>query len=124
MRTQAASAIERIRRNREMLVDDLDERARRRWAGAASPDLNRGGITTGSRATGLSRGTVRAGVGETSTPESVAHRYRPRSGGGRRPDTETQPGLRAALDALFEPAARGCLLLATGPVESLQVAGQ
>jgi transposase len=69
--------------------------------------LGRGGISVVSRATGMSRGTVRAGLRELADPQPLPSSCQRRSGGGRKPDGETQPGLRAALDALIEPATRG-----------------
>jgi transposase len=104
---QDASATALIRRKFDALVDDLDERARRRWAAVEAKALGRGGISVVSRATGLSRGTVRAGVRELADPHPLPPSCQRRSGGGRKPDGETQPRLRGALDALIEPATRG-----------------
>ena len=48
----------------------LDERTRRLWAAAEARAIGRGGIARVAEATGLSRGTVRAGVREldSATP--------------------------------------------------------
>ncbi len=104
---QDASKAELIRRKFEALVDDLDERARRRWAAVEARSLGRGGISIVARATGMSRVTVRAGLRELADPDAWPPSCQRRSGGGRKPDGQTQPGLRDALDALIEPAARG-----------------
>jgi hypothetical protein len=61
---QDAFHTELIRRKFESLVGDLDERARRRWAAVEARALGRGGISIVSRATGLSRVTIRAGLRE------------------------------------------------------------
>ena len=44
------------------LLDDLDERGRRRWAAVEARVLGRGGITAVARATGLSDRTIRTGL--------------------------------------------------------------
>jgi hypothetical protein len=89
------------------LLDDLDERGRRRWAAVEARALGRGGITAVARATGLSDRTIRTGLKELDDPDPVpGHRQR-RSGGGRKPHALTQPGLQEALDRLIEPTTRG-----------------
>lgn len=104
---QDAANAELIRRKFEALVDDLDERARRRWAAVEARALGRGGISIVSRATGMSRVTVRAGLRELADPDPLPPSCQRRPGGGRKPDGQTQPGLRGALDALIEPVTRG-----------------
>ncbi len=89
------------------LLDDLDERGRRRWAAVEARALGRGGITAVARATGLSDRTIRTGLKELDDPDPLpGHRQR-RSGGGRKPHAVTQPGLQEALERLIEPTARG-----------------
>src|SRR5882724_3809004 len=107
MRMQAASPTQVIQRKFTALVADLDERARRRWAALEAQALGRGGIAVVSRATGLSRGTVRAGLRELADTDPLPSHCQRRAGGGRKPDADTQPGLRGALDALIEPSTRG-----------------
>lgn len=104
---QDASPTERIRCKFEVLVGDLDERARRRWAAAEARDLGRGGISVVGRATGLSRATIRAGLRELADPAPLPPHRQRRAGAGRKPDAATQPRLRQALDALIEPSRRG-----------------
>jgi len=63
-----------------------------------------------ARATGLSRPTIMAGLRELRLPAKQRAWYEARvrrPGGGRRPLTETDPGLPAALEALIEPVTRG-----------------
>ena len=89
------------------LLDDLDERGRRRWAAVEARALGRGGIAKVARATGLSDRTIRTGLKELTDGDEIdAHRQR-RPGGGRKPFKQSQPGLQKALDRLIEPTARG-----------------
>lgn len=104
---QDAFHTELIRRKFDSLVEDLDERALRRWAAVEARALGRGGISIVSRATGLSRVTIRAGLRELEDLDPLPSHCQRRRGGGRKPDGQTQPGLRDALDALIEPATRG-----------------
>lgn len=89
------------------LLDDLDERGRRRWAAVEARALGRGGITAVALATGLSDRTIRTGLKELDDPVPLAGHRQRRSGGGRKPHAITQPGLQDALDQLIEPTARG-----------------
>lgn len=89
------------------LLDDLDERGRRRWAAVEARALGRGGIAAVARATGLSDRTIRTGLMELDDPRPLAGHRQRRSGGGRKPHATTQPGLPEALDRLIEPTARG-----------------
>lgn len=89
------------------LLDDLDERGRRRWAAVEARALGRGGITAVALATGLSDRTIRSGLKELDDPSPLASHRQRRSGGGRKPHALSQPGLRDALEGLIEPTARG-----------------
>ena len=89
----------------------LDERTRRLWAAAEARAIGRGGITRVAEATGMSRGTVRAGVRELDSatppvPRAVASRVRA-PGGGRKALTDRDPGLVKALEHLLDPFTRG-----------------
>jgi hypothetical protein len=107
---QDAQAIERIRIKYRSLELEMDERLRRQWAAAEARDVGWGGISAVAQATGLSRTTITAGLRELALPEPErvieACRVR-RLGGGRKPVTETDPGLLTALEALIEPTTRG-----------------
>jgi len=107
---QDAQVEVRIRRKYRSLAVELDERRRRQWAATEARDLGWGGITLVARATGLSRPTIMAGLEELKLPTkhraAVAAQVR-RPGGGRRPLTETDPGLLEALEMLIEPSTRG-----------------
>jgi hypothetical protein len=96
----------------EVLAPFLDERQQRLWAGAEASVLGHGGITLVSQATGLSRPTVTAGLRELQAfrddPDSVLEPDQVRQpGAGRKPLTETDPTLLAALEALVDPLTRG-----------------
>jgi DDE family transposase len=105
-----AAVIERIRRKFQTLAPVMDERMRRHWAASEAKELGYGGVSSVARATGLSRTTVAAGLGELSPPEAVGSLASPRvrrPGGGRRHVVDCDLGLWAALDALVDPVTRG-----------------
>jgi Rhodopirellula transposase DDE domain len=102
-----ASIIEAIEGKYIELLDDLDERGRRRWAAVEARALGHGGITAVALATGLSDRTIRTGLKELDDPEPLASHRQRQIGGGRKSHAITQPGLQEALDRLIEPTARG-----------------
>ena len=104
---QDATIIEGIRVKYIELLDDLDERGRRRWAAVEARALGRGGITAVASATGLSDRTIRTGLAELDDPDALSGDRQRRVGGGRKSSATTQPGLRRALDRLIDPTARG-----------------
>jgi len=105
-----AKLIARLRRKYRSLRPGMDERRRRHWAAAEARDLGWGGTTAVAAATGLSRVTITHGLRELQQPARVraaqAQRVR-RPGAGRKPVTERDPELAAALDALIDPVTRG-----------------
>jgi transposase len=89
------------------ILTELDERGTRRWAAAEAMAIGRGGISSVSRATGISRTTIRKGLAELSSPAALpSHRQR-RPGGGRKAREAEQPGLIEALEKLVESGTRG-----------------
>jgi hypothetical protein len=88
------------------LLPHLDERAQRLYLGSEARSLGHGGIAAVARAAGVSRQTVAAGVDEVESGVPPLGRVR-RAGGGRKPVTETDPGLRPALLTLVDPDPRG-----------------
>jgi len=97
-----------IREKFEVLRGDLDERARRLWAAAEANALGHGGLKAVAEATGMSQSTIVFGQKELRAPaEGGQVRRIRRPGGGRKPITETSPGIVAALDLLVEPTSRG-----------------
>jgi hypothetical protein len=102
-----ADTIESLRLKYVELLDDLDERGRRRWAAVEARALGWGGITAVALATGLSDRTIRTALQELDDPDPLPSYRQRRSGGGRKPYATTQPGLEHALDQLIDPTARG-----------------
>lgn len=88
---------------------DLTEKGRRRFAGAEAKVIGPGGITLVSKATKLSRPTVRRGLREVGSPkqawEELGRVRRP--GGGRRPLEINDPELVPALERVVAPHTRG-----------------
>ena len=104
---QEASTIAAIRDKYFNLLDDLDERGRRRWAAVEARALGWGGVTAVARATGMSDRTIRNGIKELDNPAPLASDRQRKPGAGRKSHASTQPGLREALDLLIEPTTRG-----------------
>lgn len=89
----------------------MDERMRRQWAAAEAQAYGWGGIQAVSTAVGMSRRTIRTGLSELAERQAhpstgVSERIR-KKGGGRKRQTETDPGLMATLERLIAPATRG-----------------
>ena len=113
----AAAVEDGIRQKFGRLRASMNERVRRHWAAAEAMALGHGGVAAVARATGLSRNTVVAGIGEledrggggggggAGDPLPASRVRRP--GGGGKPLAETDPGLPAALEELVAPATRG-----------------
>src|SRR5882757_7443164 len=91
----------------ETLAPYLDERARRLLAATEARAAGRGGVAAVSAATGVARSTIGRGLAELRTVDARLERRIRRPGGGRRPKTETEPGLMAALEELVQSATRG-----------------
>lgn len=92
-----------------VLLPELDERQRRLLLGAEAIALGRGGVTAVAAAAGVSRPTVTRGVAEVkggAVAPAMGGRVR-KAGGGRKPLSESDPGIVAALDALVDPVTRG-----------------
>jgi len=89
-----------------LLWPHLDERARRLFAASEARQLGHGGVSTVSRACGLSRVTITKGLQELADPPLPAGRVR-RPGGGRPAMVVIDPDLPSRLEALVEPLTRG-----------------
>ncbi len=106
-----ATVVERIRRKFNSLRPVLNEKVRRHWAAAEAVAMGRGGMSAVARATGMSRNTIRVGIGElkeagesraASPPAGVR-----RAGGGSKPLVQSDPAILRALDELVAPQTRG-----------------
>lgn len=105
------AVIKRLETVYEVLSPVMNERMRRQWAAAEAQAYGWGGIRAVSTAIGMSANTIRRGLEELSEREAnsgveVSGRVR-REGGGRKRQTEFDPGLSSALERLIEPATRG-----------------
>jgi Rhodopirellula transposase DDE domain len=108
---QNAAVLRQIKSRYRGLAPLMDERMRRQWAATEAQTYGRGGVSAVSRATGMSRNTIRKGLFELAARKrnprvAVATRIR-KQGGGRKRLTETDPGMAQALDRLIEPSTRG-----------------
>ena len=101
----------RIAEKFEALRGVMDEQMRRLWAATEARALGYGGVSVVARAVGLTRPTITAGMKELGDPKqlmAMAPKRRVRREGAGRPRlTDTDAGLRPALEELVEPATRG-----------------
>jgi hypothetical protein len=91
----------------ETLAPYLDERARRLFAATEARAAGRGGVAAVCEATGVARSTIGRGLAELRSGNARLTRSIRRSGGGRKPKIETEPGLMEALEELVQSAIRG-----------------
>ena len=99
-----------IGRKYKLMNISLNAAGRRRWAAIEARSLGHGGVSMVARATGLSRGTIHAGIASLEDPERLELEAAGRSrqpGGGRKSLTQSDSGLAAALDRLVDPATLG-----------------
>ena len=89
------------------LAGEFDERRRRLWAAAEARSHGRGGLAAVVRATGMAENTVRAGLRELEAGHTLQSGRVRRSGGGRKPLSETDPTLVGDLERLVDPDSRG-----------------
>jgi hypothetical protein len=97
---------EAMRRRFANLWPHLDERARRLFAADEARQIGHGGVTTISRACGLSRVTITKALQELDAPPLAPGRVR-RPGAGRPSLVAQDPDLAETLEGLVEPLARG-----------------
>ncbi len=90
----------------------LNEAQKRMYLASEAEALGHGGITQISKATGVSRVTITAGINDlkegrnSAVPGGSDMRIR-RKGAGRKPIEITQPGIREALESLMESSTFG-----------------
>jgi hypothetical protein len=105
------TAIKRMGSVYRLLAPILDERTRRQWAAAEAQAYGWGGIQAVRTAIGMSANTIRKGLAELSEreidPGSHGTGRVRKEGGGRKRQTELDPGLQVALERLIEPMTRG-----------------
>jgi|SRR6056297_563319 len=102
-----ATLVDGLRSKYNALIDDLDERGRRRWAASEAIAIGRGGIAAVATATGLSDRTVKNGIAELKSKVPLTSGRQRRPGGGRKSLESHQAKLVAAIEALVEPSERG-----------------
>ena len=105
-------AVSILRKKFQAMSSFLDERGRRLWAATEAQVMEYGGISAVSKATGLSRTTIHAGLQElmakpTKRPVIEEHVRIRSKGGGRKSLLHHNPGITNALDGLVEPTSRG-----------------
>jgi len=103
---------ETLRVKYEQLAPYLNETSKRIWAAVEALSLGHGGITSVSRATGVSRTTIHAGIDELESSQTEAFGVEDygavrRKGGGRKPITESDPTVLEDLEQLIDPVTRG-----------------
>jgi hypothetical protein len=91
----------------ERIKRHLDEKSKRLWCANEAVGIGWGGVSAVSKATGVSRTTISAGIKEITTENQKCDNRIRRSGGGRKKKSETDKRLVADLDALIEPMTRG-----------------
>jgi transposase len=85
----------------------LDERSRRLLVAAESEAMGPRGISTVSKATGVSRQVIRQGIAELKESAVLPERRIRRSGGGRKSAVKLDPSLKSDLEELLESTTRG-----------------
>ena len=85
----------------------LNERSRRLFAANEAQTAGRGGLAAVYEATGIARSTIGRGLSDLRNAHGPLIGRIRRPGGGRKPKTETEPGLVEALGDLVQSAIRG-----------------
>ena len=94
----------------KMMLPLLNEKQRRIYLASEAIAIGRGGITEVSRVSGISRSVINAGIKDIREDNadvlSIDAPIR-RKGAGRKPITETQPGIKTALEKLVSDSTFG-----------------
>jgi transposase len=96
-----------IKQRFDLLAKELNERTRRLLAASEAMTIGRGGITLVSRATGLSRKAISAGIKQLQEEASISPGRIRRVGGGRKKTVTKDLSLDEDLEGLVEPVTRG-----------------
>jgi DDE family transposase len=102
-----SSREEAIRSSYVSLTPYLNERSARLWAATEAKRYGYGGVSAVYRATGMDHKTIRKGMTELDTDQTLMSGKIRASGGGRKRITEHLPTLSSALDVLIESSTRG-----------------
>ena len=105
-------AVKTMKRNYQVLLRELDERARRLWAATEADRAGYGGISAVADVTGMAISTIRQGLTELAelrkcATASAAERRIRRSGAGRKALTSQDAKLMEALNMLVDSSTRG-----------------
>ena len=98
---------EEIKQRYERIMGELTERTRRLYAANEALSLGWGGISVVSRATGLARQVISAGIEELQGGTQAGEGRVRRKGGGRKSNVSKDPKLSEDLERLVEPVTRG-----------------
>ena len=94
----------------QLMITLLNEKQKRIYLASEAIAIGHGGITEVSNASGVSRSVITAGVKDIKNNDIDILSYESpirRKGAVRKPITETQPGIKEALDALVCSATYG-----------------
>ena len=91
----------------QMLAPALNERTLRLFAAAEALSLGRGGISRVSRTLEISRNRISRGIKELESETNLHPDRVRRQGGGRRKLLDSDPTLKADIEALISPYTRG-----------------
>ena len=100
----------RVESKINMMLPLLNEKQRRIYLASEAMAIGRGGIADVSRATGISRSVIHAGIKDITKGNADALSVEApirRKGAGRKPITVTQPGITEALERLVCDATFG-----------------
>src|SRR6266702_554948 len=98
---------EEIKQRYVRIAGELTERTRRLFAANEALSLGWGGISAVSRATGLSRQVISAGIQELQGGSQAEGGRVRRKGGGRKSNVSKDPKLSEDLERLVDPVTRG-----------------
>jgi hypothetical protein len=105
-------ALTAMKRNYQVLLRELDERARRLWAATEADRAGYGGISAVAEVTGMAISTIRQGLTELAELKQNADAYNEgrrirRVGAGRKTLTSQDAELMGALKELVDSSTRG-----------------
>ncbi len=89
------------------MAGELNERQRRLYAATEARSAGRGGIAATSRATGIAVDTIRKGIAELESGETLDRGRVRRPGGGRKPLVEVDVTLLRDIERVVDESCRG-----------------